>query len=100
LATVVIQGLCLYHASQTGRTQQWFYILLLLPGIGSLNYFLFESLPDLASTRYALLHQKLGHVAKAAELLESVVKACKQQPRHAQALNRDWYNVARRNLEG
>lgn len=52
-----------------------------------------------AKVRYGLLHQKLGNVAKASELLEGVVKAYKQQPRHAQVLNRDWYNVARRNLE-
>ena len=37
---------------------------------------------------------------RAKELLESVVKSYKQQPRHAQSLNRDWYDVARRNLEG
>jgi hypothetical protein len=240
VAVILIQGLCLYHASQTGKTQQWMLILLLLPGLGSAAYFFVEILPDLANTRrgrkvmvdvttvldpdrefrdrkaeveltgtpaakaaladecarkgmfdeaaglyraavtghyaddpnlllgfarvliekgdfeecervldhlraknptftsqeghliyaralegqskseaaiaeyealagyfagfeakvrYALLHQKLGHVAKANELLEGVVKAYKQLPRHAQALNRDWYNVARRNLE-
>ena len=43
--------------------------------------------------------QKLGSVIRARELLDGVVKAYNQQPRHAQALNRDWYNVARRNLE-
>lgn len=53
-----------------------------------------------ARVRYALFHQKLGNVAKARDLLEGVVKAYKQLPRHAQALNRDWYDVARRNLEG
>ena len=42
----------------------------------------------------------LGNVAKAREILEAVVKAYKQLPRHAQALNRAWYDVARRNLEG
>jgi hypothetical protein len=38
--------------------------------------------------------------AKANELLQGVVATFKQLPRHAQDLNRDWYNVARRNLEG
>jgi hypothetical protein len=52
-----------------------------------------------AKVRYALMHQKLGNVGKAKELLEGVVKAYKQLPRHAQALNRDWFDVARRNLE-
>ncbi|MBP6012276.1 MAG: tetratricopeptide repeat protein [Alphaproteobacteria bacterium] len=51
LAVLMIQGLCLYHATQTGRQQQWMLILLLLPGIGSAAYFFFEILPDLANTR-------------------------------------------------
>ena len=33
-------------------------------------------------------------------MLDGVVTTFKQLPRHAQDLNRDWYNVARRNLEG
>ncbi|MCE9523915.1 MAG: tetratricopeptide repeat protein [Alphaproteobacteria bacterium] len=53
-----------------------------------------------AKVRYAIFLQKLGQPAKAKEVLEGVVKSYKQQPRHAQALNRDWYDVARRNLEG
>jgi hypothetical protein len=53
-----------------------------------------------AKVRYGLLLQKLGTVDKARELLQGVVTAFKGQPRHAQDLNRDWYNVARRNLEG
>ena len=51
LALLVVQGLCLYHATQTGRQQQWLLILLLLPGIGSAAYFFVEILPDLANTR-------------------------------------------------
>jgi hypothetical protein len=53
-----------------------------------------------AKVRYALFLQKLGNVGKAREVLEGVVNAYKRQPRHAQALNRDWYDVARRNLGG
>lgn len=52
-----------------------------------------------AKVRYALMLQKLGSVVRARELLDGVVQAYNRQPRHAQALNRDWYNVARRNLE-
>lgn len=241
IAVVLIQGICLYHASQSGRAQHWIYILLLLPGIGSAAYFFVEILPELASTRrgrkvavdistvldpdreyrerkaevemtgtpaakaalaeecarkgmfddavalyrsavsglyaddpnlllgfakvlidkgdfaecqqtldhlkaknpeftsqdghliyaralegqgkaqeaiaaydavsgyfagfeakvrYALFAQKIGEIAKAKELLNGVVNAYKQLPRHAQDLNRDWYNVAKRNLEG
>jgi hypothetical protein len=241
VAVILVQGFCLYHASQSGRAQHWIYVLLLLPGVGSVAYLALEILPEIAGTRrgrkvmvdvatvldpdrefrdrkaeveltgtpaakaaladecarktmfdeavslyrsaltglyaddpnlllgyarvlveksdfaeaertldhlratnptvtsqeghllyaralegrnkndaaiaeyealigyfagfeakvrYGLLHQRLGNVAKANDLLQGVVKAFNQQPRHAQALNRDWYNVARRNLEG
>jgi len=53
-----------------------------------------------AKVRYGLFLQKLGNVGKAREVLEGVVTAYKRQPRHAQALNRDWYEVARRNVGG
>jgi hypothetical protein len=53
-----------------------------------------------AKVRYAIYLQKLAKPAKAKDLLEGVVAAYKRLPRHAQALNRDWYEVARRNLEG
>jgi hypothetical protein len=241
LAVILIQGFCLYHCSQSGKAQHWFYILLLLPGLGSAAYFFVEILPELAATRrgqrvvgdiatvldpdreyrerkaqveltgtpaakaaladecarksmfddavtlyrsaltghfaddpnlllglakvliekgdfadcqqtldnlratnpnfssqdghliyaraldgqakndealkeydavagyfagfeakvrYGLFLLKQGQVAKANELLQGVVATFKQLPRHAQDLNRDWYNVARRNLEG
>ncbi len=51
LATILVQGFCLYHCSQSGKAQHWFYILLLLPGLGSAAYFFVEILPELASTR-------------------------------------------------
>jgi hypothetical protein len=53
-----------------------------------------------AKVRYGLFLLKLGQVDKAKALLEGVVTTFKQLPRHAQDLNRDWYNVARRNLDG
>lgn len=53
-----------------------------------------------AKVRYGLFRLKLGHVSVARDLFEGVVKSYKQLPRHAQQLNRDWYDVARRNLEG
>jgi hypothetical protein len=52
-----------------------------------------------AKVRYALMLQKQGSVIRARELLDGVVQAYNRQPRHAQSLNRDWYTVARRNLE-
>jgi hypothetical protein len=34
------------HAAKTGRFWPWAYVILLLPGIGSFAYFLFELLPE------------------------------------------------------
>lgn len=53
-----------------------------------------------AKVRYALFLQKQGEVADARALLQGVVEAYRRQPRHAQQLNRDWFLVAQRNLEG
>lgn len=52
-----------------------------------------------ARVRYALFLTKTGDVAKARDIFTGVVNAYKQLPRHAQDLNRDWYNVARQNLQ-
>lgn len=40
-----------YHAISTGRPQYWVFIIMILPGVGSLAYVLFELLPELAHTR-------------------------------------------------
>jgi hypothetical protein len=40
-----------YHARQHGKPDYWMYILLFIPGVGSLAYVLLEVLPDLAFTR-------------------------------------------------
>jgi hypothetical protein len=39
------------HAITTGRPRYWIFIIILMPGVGSLAYVLFELLPDLAYTR-------------------------------------------------
>lgn len=39
------------HAIMTGRPRYWIFIIILMPGVGSLAYVLFELLPDLAYTR-------------------------------------------------
>jgi hypothetical protein len=240
LAEILFQGFCIYHCTQTGRTQPWLYIIMLVPGIGPAAYVLFEIFPDMANTRrgrrvftdvrtildpdreyrerqaevelsgtpaakvalaeecarkgmnddairlyrsaltgihaddpamllglarmqiggcdysgcqqtldllreknptfdsadghliyaralegqnkiteatieyealvgyypgyeaksrYGLFQQKLGNIEKARSIFEGVVKSYKQLPRHAQQLNREWYEVARRNVE-
>jgi hypothetical protein len=52
-----------------------------------------------ARVRHALYLQKLGRVDQARGMLETIMANYKRLPRHAQDLNRDWANVARRNLE-
>lgn len=41
------------HAIMTGRPRYWIFIIILMPGVGSLAYVLFELLPELAHTRRA-----------------------------------------------
>lgn len=37
---------CAIHAGKTGRPQFWFYILIFVPGLGTLAYVLFELAPE------------------------------------------------------
>jgi hypothetical protein len=37
---------CAIHAGKTGRPQFWFYILIFVPGLGTLAYVLFELVPE------------------------------------------------------
>lgn len=53
VASIAIQVLCVVHAVRTGRTQPWIFIIVFLPMVGSIAYFLFEVLPDAANTRRA-----------------------------------------------
>ena len=43
--------LCIVHAIRTGRANYWIYILVLVPGIGSLCYLFMELLPSARGTR-------------------------------------------------
>jgi hypothetical protein len=51
LAHLLIAVTLASHALKTGRPQFWIFILVLLPGVGSLAYVLLELLPSLAHTR-------------------------------------------------
>lgn len=42
---------CIIHSIRTGRANYWIYILVLVPGIGSLCYLLMELLPSARGTR-------------------------------------------------
>jgi hypothetical protein len=46
-SVIVLQVVCLVHAFKTGRAYWWLWVILLLPGLGCLVYFLAEVLPDL-----------------------------------------------------
>lgn len=41
---------CAIHAGKTGRPQYWIYILLLVPGLGTFGYLLFELIPEWLDT--------------------------------------------------
>ena len=51
-----------------------------------------------AKVRYGAFLKKIGNAAKVKTVFEGVVKNYKQQPRHAQDLNREWYDLARKSL--
>jgi hypothetical protein len=46
-AIVVFQVICAVHVVRTGRPFWWLWIILILPGLGCLVYFVAEMLPDL-----------------------------------------------------
>ncbi len=52
LGLIVYAG-CIIHAIRTGRINYWLFILIFLPGLGSVLYLLFEVLPELRHSRAA-----------------------------------------------
>lgn len=44
---------CILHAIKTGRMNYWLMILVMLPGIGSVAYLLFEVMPEAQNSRTA-----------------------------------------------
>jgi len=53
LAEVIAQVLCAVHIVKTGRPYYWIYIVMFVPMVGMLTYFMIEVLPDLLGTRTA-----------------------------------------------
>ncbi len=47
ILSVIVQIALIVHAVRTGRSPYWVFIILLVPGIGSLAYFIVELLPEL-----------------------------------------------------
>lgn len=46
---LVLPLVCVIHAVKTGRAYYWLWIILFMPGIGSLAYFIVEVLPGLST---------------------------------------------------
>lgn len=50
---LVAQVLCAVHAGRTGRPNYWIMLILFMPMVGMIAYFLIEILPDLTRSRTA-----------------------------------------------
>jgi hypothetical protein len=50
---LVLYAGCIFHAIKTGRINYWLFILIFLPGLGSIAYLLLEVLPGLRNSRAA-----------------------------------------------
>ena len=50
---LVLYAGCIIHAIRTGRINYWLFILIFIPGLGSILYLLFEVLPGLRHSNAA-----------------------------------------------
>ncbi len=53
IVSLIVQVLLIVHVIKTGRNQIWIWVLVLLPGGGSIAYIAVEILPDLFRSRTA-----------------------------------------------
>jgi hypothetical protein len=51
LVIALIDIACLMHIRQNGKPDYWFWVVLMLPGVGGLAYLLYEVLPNMGSSR-------------------------------------------------
>lgn len=51
LTVILIQILCAVHCVRSGRNQGWLMVIIFLPLVGSLAYFVIEILPGMGQTR-------------------------------------------------
>lgn len=47
IVDLALLGFCVYHAIRNGNVWPWIYVLILLPGLGVLLYFVIEIAPEL-----------------------------------------------------
>jgi hypothetical protein len=48
IITIIVQAVLIIHVLKTGRDFRWIFLLIFLPGIGALIYFVIEILPSLS----------------------------------------------------
>jgi hypothetical protein len=77
LLGLFLYGGCILHAIKTGRINYWLMILVLLPGIGSAAYLLFEVLPAIRHSRTA---------QRAAQQFSRTIDPDRAMRRHAENL--------------
>ncbi|MES2443734.1 MAG: PLDc N-terminal domain-containing protein [Pseudomonadota bacterium] len=65
LATIACQIICVIHAIKQGRNQVWIMLIVFVPMIGCIAYFVVEVMPDLRNDR-----RVRGARAKAAQALD------------------------------
>lgn len=56
--TIVVQLLFAYHVHRTGRNMYWIFLILMIPGMGCLIYFVVEVLPEVLRGPGALKMKK------------------------------------------
>jgi len=95
---VGLQLICAVHAVKTGRAYWWLWIILFLPGIGAVVYFLTEVLPDLQ--RNSALQQvgldlvTIVNPGRSLQRLEAEREVC-DNVKNRQALARGYMNAGR-----
>ncbi len=95
---LVLQLTCVVHAVKTGRAYYWLWIILFMPGIGSLAYFIVELLPS-QSTGSAVKKAGEGLIAivnpgRPLRQLEEELDLC-DNVKNRQALARGYMNAGR-----
>ena len=104
------------HVLRTGRAIYWIYLIMFLPVIGSIAYFIVELLPDLSGAerqyrevstyfagaearfRYARLLERLEKIDTARTVYEDIVNTADLSPRHYKRIQRRWIRAAKDGL--
>jgi hypothetical protein len=125
LLLLVAQALCAVHAGRTGRPFFWIYLIIFVPMLGMVVYLLAEVAPELVNSRPA--RRAAGGVAIALDPGKGIREAARRVeitpttdnkitlageylragrtdeaidygPRHQYREQREWYDIAKRQL--